>query len=256
MRPYRLACCLLLTVLSGAVLAAENPKPLTAQQATDAAAQAQIRVNDAIPIIGQLKEDPKANELLGKAKGVVIVPHYIQAALVFGGRGGSGLLLVRRGSKWSDPVFYKISGGTFGAQIGGTKGALAFFLMTDKAIEAFENQASTWSMSAGAGLAAVSFSKQTPETATLTDVVVWSDTKGLFGGAAVGASKISRDMPANEIYYNNHDITAQQILNGTVTSPQSKLLLDTLPPPAAPAQTTTPQSPPSQPQRAQQPRPR
>jgi lipid-binding SYLF domain-containing protein len=142
-------------------------------------------------------------------------------------------------------VFYKISGGTFGAQIGGTKGALVFFLMSDKAIEAFENKASTWSMNAGAGLAAVSFSKQTPETATLTDVVVWSDTKGIFGGAAVGASKISRDTKANEVYYNDHDITAQRILSGEVTSPQSKLLLDVLPqPPAPPPPPALPPPPP------------
>jgi lipid-binding SYLF domain-containing protein len=235
MNTYRSASYLLLALLSGVVVAAEDPKPLTAQEATDAAAETQIRLNDAVPIVGKLKEDPKANDLLGRAKGIVIVPHYVQAALVFGGRGGSGLLLVRRGLKWSDPVFYKISGGTFGAQIGATKGSLAFFLMSDKAIEAFENQASTWSMNAGAGLAAVSFSKQTPETATLTDVVVWSDTKGLFGGAAVGASKISRDVQANQIYYNNHDVTAQQILSGAVTSPQSKLLIDVLPPPQQPA---------------------
>jgi len=237
MTTNRSASFLLLALLSGAAVAAPDPKPLTAQEATDAAAETQMRINDAIPIVGKLKEDSKANDLLGRAKGIVIVPHYIQAALVFGGRGGSGLLLVRRGMKWSDPVFYRISGGTFGAQIGGTKGSLAFFLMSDKAIEAFENKASTWSMNAGAGLAAVSFSKQTPETATLTDVVVWSDTKGIFGGAAVGASRISRDVQANQIYYNNPEITAQQILSGAVTSPQSKLLLDVLPPLQAPKPT-------------------
>jgi SH3 domain-containing YSC84-like protein 1 len=231
MKPHCSASFVVLALLSGAAIAAEGPKTLSAQEATDAAADTQMRINDAIPIIGKLEEDPKANDLLGKAKGIVIIPHYLQAALVFGGRGGSGLLLVRRGTKWSDPVFYKISGGSFGAQIGGTKGSLAFFLMSDKAIEAFENKASTWSMNAGAGLAAVSFSKQTPETATLTDVVVWSDTKGIFGGAAVGASKISRDMKANQVYYNDPNITAQRILNGEVTSPQSKLLMDVLPPP-------------------------
>jgi hypothetical protein len=165
MTTNRSASFLLLALLSGAaVVAAADPKPLTALEATDAAAETQMRINDAIPIVGKLKEDPKANDLLGRAKGIVIVPHYFQAALVFGGRGGSGLLLVRRGMKWSDPVFYRISGGTFGAQIGGTKGSLAFF----------------------------------------------------------------------QIYYNNPEITAQQILSGTVSSPQSKLLLDVLPPPQAP----------------------
>src|SRR5262249_51786276 len=155
---------LLFAMLAGHVVAAENPKPITAQEATDAAAEVEMRVNDAIPIVARLKEDPKASDLLGRARGIVIVPHYMQAAVVIGSRGGAGLLLVRRGMKWSDPVFYRISGGTFGAQIGGSKGALAFFLMSEKAVEAFQNKASTWSMSAGAGLAAMDFSKQTPET--------------------------------------------------------------------------------------------
>jgi lipid-binding SYLF domain-containing protein len=207
---------------------------VSAQQATDIMAQAQMRVNDCVPVVAKMKEDEQVNDLLQKAKGVVIVPHYLQAALVFGGRGGSGVLLVRHDAHWSDPAFYKISGGSFGAQIGGTKGALVFLLMSDKAVDAFENNESTWSMSAGAGLTAVNYSKQTPESETLSDVVVWSDTKGLFGGAAVGASKVSRDTTANEVYYNNHDVTVQQILSSAVTNSNAKLLIDVMPAQKAP----------------------
>src|SRR5262245_1786690 len=134
---HRIASYGLLVVMSSLAVAADNPKPMTAQEATDAAAQMQTRLNEAIAIVGQLKSDPKASDLLAKAKGLLLVPHYVQGALVFGGRSGSGMLLVRKDSTWSDPVFYKLSGGTFGVQIGGTKGALAFFLMTDKAIDAF-----------------------------------------------------------------------------------------------------------------------
>jgi SH3 domain-containing YSC84-like protein 1 len=137
--------------------------------------------------------------------------------------------LVRQDGHWSDPAFYKIGGGTFGAQIGGSSGSMALLLMSDKAVDAFENKASTWSMSAGAGLNAISYSKQTPEAETLSDVIVWSDMKGLFGGAAVGATKVGRDVKANQIYYNNRDVTAQQILTGSVSNPNAKLLIDVMP---------------------------
>ena len=121
-----------------------------------------MRIDDAIPVVGKMKTDPQVNQLLQKCKGMVIVPHYLQAALVFGGRGGSGVFLARQQAGWSDPVFYKISGGSFGAQIGGTKGALVLLLMSDNAVSAFENQASTWSLSAGArDWTAVNYSKQT-----------------------------------------------------------------------------------------------
>ena len=79
----------------------------------------------------------------------------------------------------------------------------------------------------------MNYSRQTPEPETLSDVVVWSDTKGLFGGAAVGASKVTRDTTANQSYYNNNDVTAQQILSRTVTNPNAKPFLDAMPPPQA-----------------------
>jgi lipid-binding SYLF domain-containing protein len=218
---------------SGSAGSSANSKIPTAQEASDIAAETQRRVDAAIPIVKKMTADPQANELLGKAKGIFIVPNYLQAALVFGGRGGSGVLLVRTDTHWSNPAFYKIGGGSFGAQIGGTKGALVLLLMSDKAINAFENNPSTWSLSAGAGLTAVSYSRQTPESQTLSDVVVWSDTKGLFGGAAVGASKMTRDTTANQVYYNNRDVTTQQILTGAVANPGAKPLVAVMPAPHA-----------------------
>ena len=228
--PYRSPAplaLLLLPMLLSSGAHAQGPS-LSAQEVSDGTADAQMRVDDAIPVVGKMKQDPHADELLQKAKGIVIVPHYLQAALVFGGRGGAGVLLVKQDGQWRGPVFYRLGGGTFGAQIGGTKGAMVLLLMSDKAVDAFENKASTWSMSAGAGLNAISYSKQTPDAETLSDVIAWSDMKGLFGGAEVGASKVTRDVRANQIYYNNRDVTAQQILSGTVTNPNAKLLIDVL----------------------------
>jgi lipid-binding SYLF domain-containing protein len=215
-------------------------EPLTAQAASDVAAETQVRVNNAVPVIEKMKADPAVGELLTKARGVVVVPHFVQAALIFGGRGGAGVLLVRQPVRWSDPAFYKLSGGSFGAQIGGTSGTLALLLMSDKAVDAFENKPSTWSLSAGAGLAAKNYSRQTPESESLSDVIVWSDMKGLFGGAAVGATKVTRDVTANQVFYNNRDVTVQEILSGAITSPNAQLLVNVMPLPPAPKQETAP----------------
>src|SRR5690242_19770661 len=94
----------LLLLLLGTLQAAEAGAQSVAQETADAAADAQMRVNDAIGVVGKMKADPHAGELLAKAKGVVLIPHYLQAALVFGGRSGSGLLLVRGDARWTDPV--------------------------------------------------------------------------------------------------------------------------------------------------------
>ena len=47
------------------------------------------------------------------AKGVLIVPQLVKGGFIFGGSGGSGVLLVKGdGNIWSDPAFYTMGSGT------------------------------------------------------------------------------------------------------------------------------------------------
>ncbi len=191
--------------------------------------EAQLRVEDAALVVRRTKADPRVSALILDAKGLLVVPHFFKAALLFGGQKGAGLMLVQRNGRWSDPVFYRTTSGSFGVQIGGAKGALVMILTSDKAVEAFVTKTSSWSLNAGAGLTASSYSKDTPQSGTRSDVVVWSDTKGLFGGAAVGATRVARDERANQAYYNRIDVTPEQILSGLVANPNSNRLREVLP---------------------------
>ncbi|MDB6041577.1 MAG: hypothetical protein JWM63_128 [Gammaproteobacteria bacterium] len=233
----RAALLLLTFVLTGSSALAQNAAgtsnnatpPSTVQGATRDATDAQMRVKDAAAVLRRMKSDPQVNELLQDAKGLLIVPHFIKAALVFGGRGGSGLLVVQKNGRWSDPAFYRTSGGSVGAQIGGAKGSLVMILTSDRAAAAFAKKTSTWSLNAGAGLTAANYSNDTRESGTLSDVLIWSDTKGLFGGAAVGATKVGIDQKANQAYYNQPDVTPQEILSGLVANESSNILREVLP---------------------------
>ena len=69
----------------------------------------------------------------------------------------------------------------------------------------------------------------TRESGTLSDVVIWSDTKGLFGGAAVGATRVAIDQKANQAYYNEPDVTPEVILSGLVANSASNILREVLP---------------------------
>src|SRR5262249_19779977 len=159
-----------------------------------------------------------------RAKGLLIVPHFIKAAFILGGQGGSGLMVVQSDGRWSDPAFYKSDSGSLGAQIGGAKGALVMILMSDKAVEAFARKTSSWSANTSAGLTTASYSKDAPQSGTISDVVVWSSSSGLFGGAAVGATRVASDEHANQIYYKRTDVTTKQILSGLVANPYSNKL--------------------------------
>src|ERR1700750_2334108 len=61
------------------------------------------------------------NDLLEKAEAVAVFPGVINAAFIVGGRGGVGIISRRTATGWSAPAFFKIGGGSFGAQIGGQK---------------------------------------------------------------------------------------------------------------------------------------
>ncbi len=193
------------------------------------AREAENRVDDAVSLLRRMKADPQLGDIIRNAKGLLIVPHFTKAAFVFGGQWGAGLMLVQRNGRWSDPAFYKTRSGSFGAQIGGTRGALVMVLTSDKAVEAFAVKSSSWSLNAGAGLTAANYSKSTPESGTLTDVIVWTDTTGLFGGAAVGATRIASDEEANRAYYKHSDVDPEQILTGLIANPYSNRLREVLP---------------------------
>jgi SH3 domain-containing YSC84-like protein 1 len=207
--------------------------PSRADVVSEEANEVQQRVDAAVLVLRRSKADPQVNELIQDAKGVLIVPHFFKAALLFGGQRGAGLMLVQRNGRWSDPAFYTTGSGTFGVQIGGAQGAFVMILRSDKAVGAFAMKTSSWSLNAGAGLTVSSYSKDTPQSGTLSDVVIWSDTKGLFGGAAVGATRVASDARANQAYYNHPDVTTEQILGGVVANPYSNKLREVLPPPPA-----------------------
>ena len=66
----------------------------------------------------QLKNSLK--DLSKEARALVIIPQFLRGAFIFGGAGGSGVLIARdeNSGKWGDPVFYNIGSASFGAQIG------------------------------------------------------------------------------------------------------------------------------------------
>lgn len=80
------------------------------------------KVNDAIGVIEEMVEIPEEGipeALLSRAYGIAIIPKVIKAAWVVGGRFGKGVLLVRgENSRWGNPCFIRIAGGSVGWQIG------------------------------------------------------------------------------------------------------------------------------------------
>jgi lipid-binding SYLF domain-containing protein len=58
------------------------------------------------------------DRLMAEAECIYVVPDVVRVGFVFGVRTGQGLLSCRANGAWSNPVFYNVTGGSFGLQAG------------------------------------------------------------------------------------------------------------------------------------------
>lgn len=205
-------------VLAAAACSHSGTKPESAQQMS--VKDTSNRVADATQVIRTMEADPKMKPVLQKARGIFIIPHYKQGALGLGFKGGEGIVLMKNGTSWSDPAFYNFGGLTAGFQIGGEGGALAFILNNDKAVEQFK-QNNNFSLSADAGLTIANWSKMTAAELSRADMVVWSDTRGFFGGAAIGLQNIRFDEVDTQAFFEK-SVQVNEILAGKLKAPHEK----------------------------------
>ena len=191
------------------------------------AAKAQDTVANATAAVHKMRQDSKLDALLTQAKGVLIVPDFAKGAVVVGGEGGNGVLLAHQDGKWSKPAFYDLGGISLGAQLGGQSGTVALILMSDKAIDAFK-QGHNFSINAKAGLNVVDYSAA-GQVNTRGDVIAWTDLKGLYAGATIGAADISVDDEANHAFYGNEQTSPNDILSGDIAGSHGQVLQQALP---------------------------
>jgi lipid-binding SYLF domain-containing protein len=181
-------------------------------------------VNDALTIVRQMESVPRMKSLMQQAKGVFIVPSYGRVALGVGGRGGSGVLLIKNADgSWSDPAFYNIGSFSVGLQAGAQGGSIAMVLNTDAAVDRFK-KANNFSLSAGTGITVINWTKVAESSTGPGDVVVWSGTKGLFGDVVtIGINDIRFNQNLTNAYYGQM-LTAQDVMSGKAQNPHANAL--------------------------------
>jgi lipid-binding SYLF domain-containing protein len=236
------ACSVALVALAGVATAQQQRYPANATsnaangipptratgEARDEARGAAQDVAQATNVVRRMQQDPALRNLLRQARGVFVVPKYGRAALGVGGRGGVGVLLVNHDGAWSDPAFYNFGGVSVGLQAGVEGGSFVLVLNNDKAVNRF-TQNNNWSLNAGAGLTIVNWSAKAQGSTGKGDVTLWSDTKGLFGSAAVSVTDIKYDADQTAAYYGQQNVAARDVvIDDKVSNSQADALKQTL----------------------------
>jgi len=121
-------------------------------------------------------------DLKGETKALFIVPQFIRGAFVFGGAGGSGVLIVRDDTtkKWSEPVFYTIGSASFGLQVGGDVSEMIFVVRNQKGLEEFYR--SDFKLGGDVSMAVGPVGEGASAKGIAADLVAYAKKKGAFAG--------------------------------------------------------------------------
>jgi lipid-binding SYLF domain-containing protein len=180
--------------------------PLGAATPAFADAKRQALVNDALEAARRVIDNtdfPDAPTLLKKARGLLIMPSFAQAAIVIGGAGGRGVLLGRKGpGDWSYPAFYTMGSGSIGLQIGGRVQELVLIVLTEKGMNSLLDSKFKFGAEAGVTLVTLGGGVAGATTANVgADIVAYSKASGLFVGGALEGSYLEPDNDWNTLYY-------------------------------------------------------
>jgi SH3 domain-containing YSC84-like protein 1 len=158
---------------------------------------------------------------LSQAKGVVIYPQVLKAGFIFGGSGGTGVLLVNNKGEWSQPAFYNVGSVTFGLQIGGETAELIMLLWTQKAVDALMTTKAKLGGDTSVAMGPVGGGVKGEVSA---DVMTFAKSKGLYAGLNMEGSVVDVREGYNKAYYGKAVTPIQIIVEKKVVNKKSEEL--------------------------------
>ena len=186
----------------------------------------QERLREAGAVLKEILDIPEniPQDLLDKAECAGVLPSVKKGAFIFGGSYGAGAFLCRSGENfdgpWGAPAMYRLEGGSFGLQIGGSETDFVLLIMNKRGAETLLK--SKAKLGADAAAAAGPKGRTAAAGTDLymrAEILTYSRSRGLFAGVSLEGSTLRPDRGANDNVY-GRSLTARQILReGAVKVP-------------------------------------
>ncbi len=178
------------------------------------------RADNAVRVLSEILAIPEESipeRLLREAEAIAVMPDVVKAGLVFGGRGGKGLMAVRGSDgSWSNPTFITLGGGSFGFQAGVQSADVVLVFRNRRGVDNIVNGKFTLGADASVAAGPVGRSAQASTDGQLkAEIYSYSRARGLFAGIALDGAVIAIDNRANRRVY-GRDVTARMILENRV----------------------------------------
>ena len=163
---------------------------LSSQTQVSAISKSEIDSSVAIALTKFSKDVKKSEDLLAKAKGVLVFPDVYKAGFVFGGEYGEGSLLFGK----QTVEYYSLASGSFGWQLGAQKKSIIILFMDDESLNKIRNS-DNWKIGADASIALVKLGADGSIDSQITNKPVIAfvfDQKGLMYNLTLEGTKFTK----------------------------------------------------------------
>jgi len=163
------------------------------------------------------------------ARGVLIFPGLINAGLIYGGKGGNGVLVAKdENGNWSDPAFYTFGGMSWGPQVGIQKIAAVLVFMNGNVLSRAIDTGITLNVSAGFAAGAAGKRNELSTVTLDQDIYCFTDVRGLFAGLSLEGGVIKPRPDLNESFYGSRGTPEEIILGQKPHNPAARILRNAL----------------------------
>jgi len=213
-------CCI---VLVAGLLA---PGPFLSAKGPSEAKTEQDRLQNAGKVMHEVLNVPEniPQDLMDKARCVVVMPSVLKAAFVVGGSYGRGTMVCRTGKDftgpWGAPAMYALEGGSFGLQVGGEATDFVFLIMNDRGAGSLLHTKVRLGADASAAAGPKGRSASADTDAYMrAEILSYSRARGAFAGISLDGSTLRPDEEANRKLYGSSTTAAKIITESHVTAP-------------------------------------
>ncbi len=160
-----------------------------------------------------------------EAVGFIIAAKVVKAGFVFGGSGGRAVLVAKGEKGWAGPAFYTLGTASAGFQAGVDVSEVIMLVMNKKALD----KLMTGSVKAGAdaSISAGPVGAGAGST-TSSDILVYTRSKGLYGGLNIQGTSIKPTEDWNKAYYGKLVSPIEIVIRGGVHNPGAEPLVKTI----------------------------
>ncbi len=200
--------------------------PLSFAKDADKAKAQQDRLRNADTVLKEILKVPDniPQELLDKARCVIVMPSVLKAAFVVGGSYGRGTMVCRTGKDfsgpWGAPAMYALEGGSIGLQIGGEATDFVLLVMNDRGADSLLHSKVKLGADASVAAGPVGRTAAADTDAYMrSEILSYSRARGVFAGISLEGSTLRPDNDANRNLYGRSVTAAQIIRESEVQAP-------------------------------------